>query len=84
MEEIVKHINDTNATYLLTLESADFDTSSAKFTVGDNESAVASISFDLTKITSSESGTSQTTVDTFDQAITVTTYIAKALYIESY
>ena len=73
------NINDTNATYLLTLESADFDTSSAKFTVGDNESAVASISFDLKKIVSSESGTSQSAVDTFSTPITVTTYIATGL-----
>lgn len=70
---------DSNATYLLTLETADFDTSSAKFTVGDNESAVASISFDLKKIVSSESGTSQSAIDTFSTPITVTTYIATGL-----
>lgn len=71
---------NSGATHILTLEVADIDTSSAKFTVEGDRSAVASLSFDLKAIGTNGSGaTTQTPVDTFDTPVTVTTYIAKGL-----
>ena len=72
--------NLANTTHILTLEVADIDTSSAKFTVADNKSAVASLSFDLKAIGTNESGaTTQNPVDTFTNPVTITTYITKGL-----
>ena len=71
---------NSSATHILTLEVADIDTSSAKFTVENTKSAVASLSFDLKAIGTNGSGaTTQTPVDTFTNPVTITTYIAKGL-----
>lgn len=72
------NLNDT--THLLTMEVSDVDISSSKFTVTSSQSAVASISFDLKEISTNQNGdTVQSTVDTFTDPITITTYIAKNL-----